>query len=141
MALGQMQGNLDFTHHGVAVYCSALTKTNKALQHAAIAQTDATLGTCEILAMCERCRPHAGSDVSTQATDYQRHVQGTAKLLELRGSHKHIDEHGFTLFANARSIIARSSITRRQSAYLDSSNGMKCPGARKTVNVPSKTNW
>jgi hypothetical protein len=127
MALGQMQGNLDFTHHGMAMYCQALTKTNQALQHAATAQTDATLATCEVLAMCEQYRPHTGSDVSTQATDYQRHVQGTAKLLELRGSHRHVHEHGFTLFANARSIIAHSSITRRQSAYLNSSQWYEVP--------------
>jgi hypothetical protein len=127
MTIGQMQGNLDFTHHGMAMYCQALTKTNQALQHAATAQTDATLAACQILAMCERYRLHAGSEVSTQATDYQRHVQGTAKLLELRGSHRHVDEHGFTLFANARSIIAHSNITRRQKAVLDSSQWFEVP--------------
>jgi hypothetical protein len=127
MTIGQMQGNLDFSHHGMAMYCQALTKTNQALQHAATAQTDATLAACQILAMCERYRPHAGSEVSTQATDYQRHVQGTTKLLELRGSHRHVHEHGFTLFANARSIIAHSSITRRQKASLDSSQWYEVP--------------
>jgi hypothetical protein len=127
MALGQMQGNLDFTHHGMAMYCQALTKTNRALQHTATAQTDATLATCEILAMCEKYRPHTKSDVSTQASDFQRHVQGTAKLLELRGSHRHVDEHGFTLFVHARSIIAHSGITQRRRAYLGSSQWFEVP--------------
>lgn len=119
MALGQMQGNLDFTENGMTMYCQALTKTNRALQHAVLVEMDATLATCALLAMCERFRPHAQSEVSTQATDFHRHVQGTAQLLELRGSHRHVHEHGFTLFANARSIIAHSSLTQRRRAYLD----------------------
>lgn len=131
MALGQQQSNLDFTHHGMALYCQALTKTNRALQDAATAQTDVTLATCEVLAMCERYRLHAGSEVSTRATDYQRHVQGTAKLLELRGSHRHIDDHGFALFDTARSVIALSGITHRRRAYLDTTQWFEVPwGAR-----------
>lgn len=127
MALGQMQSNLDFINHGMAMYCQALSNANQALQHAATAQTDATLATCVILAMCEMYRPRAGSEVSTHALDFQRHVQGTARLLELRGSQRHVQEHGFTLFANARSIIAHSGITQGQRAFLDSDQWFEVP--------------
>jgi hypothetical protein len=127
MALGQTQRNLGFVNHGVAMYCQALTETNRALQRSASAQEDATLATCEVLAMCERYRPHTGSEVSTKATDYQSHVQGTAKLLELRGSHRHVSEHGFVLFSNARSVIALSGITRRRRADLDTSQWYEVP--------------
>jgi len=127
MALGRMQGNLDSVQHGVAMYCQALTETNRALQLPATAQTDATLATCALLAMCEKYRPHCGSDVSSQATDYQSHVEGTARLLELRGCQKHVSEHGFALFAHARPSIALTGITRRQKTLLDSQTWRQVP--------------
>lgn len=127
MALGRMQGNLDFVQHGVAMYCQALTETNRALQLHATAQTDATLATCALLAMCEKYRPHCGPEVSSQATDYQSHVEGTARLLELRGCQKHVSEHGFALFAHARPSIALTGITRRQKILLDSQSWRQVP--------------
>jgi hypothetical protein len=71
LAPGQIQSNLDFTNHGKAMYCQALLKTNRALQRAGTAQTDAMLATCQVLAMCEKYRPHVGSQSSTQAIDLQ----------------------------------------------------------------------
>jgi hypothetical protein len=127
MALGRMQGNPDSVQHGVAMYCQALTETNRALQLPATAQTDAILATCALLAMCEKYRPHCGPDVSSQATDYQSHVEGTARLLELRGCQKHVSEHGFALFAHARPSIALTGITRRHKTLLDSQNWRQVP--------------
>ncbi|KAM0706414.1 hypothetical protein Q7P35_005740 [Cladosporium inversicolor] len=127
MALGRMQDNPDSVQHGVAMYCQALTETNRALQLSATAQTDAMLATCALLAMCEKYRPHCGPDVSSQATDYQSHVEGTARLLELRGCQKHVSEHGFALFAHARPSIALTGITRRQKVLLDSQSWRQVP--------------
>ena len=127
MALGRIQGNPDSIQHGVAMYCQALTDTNRALQLSATAQTDAMLATCTLLAMCEKYRPHYGPDVSSQASDYQNHVEGTARLLELRGCQKHISEHGFALFAHARLNIALTGITRRQKVSLDSQTWRQVP--------------
>lgn len=127
MALGRMQGNHDSVQHGVAMYCQALTQTNRALQLSATAQTDAMLATCALLAMCEKYRPHCGPDVSSQATDYQSHVEGTTRLLELRGCQKHTSEHGFALFAHARPSIALTGITRRQKVLLDSHSWRQIP--------------
>lgn len=127
MALGRMQGNLDSINHGVAMYCQALTETNRALQLSATAQTDAILATCALLAMCEKYRPHRGLEVSSQATDYQSHVKGTARLLELRGCQKHVSDHGFALFAHARPSIALSGITMRQKASFDSQQWLHVP--------------
>jgi hypothetical protein len=127
LALGQIQSNLDFTNHGMAMYCQALSKTNRALQNAATAQTDSMLATCQVLAMCEKYRPHVGSQSSTQATDFQRHVEGTARLLELRGTYKHAHEHSFTLFAHARSVIAHAGIAQRRRTYLGSVQWLEVP--------------
>jgi len=127
MALGRMQGNPDSVQHGVAMYCQALTETNRALQRSATAQTDAMLATCALLAMCEKYRPHCGPDVSSQATDYQSHVEGTARPLELRGCQKHVSDHGFALFAHARPSIALTGITRRQRVLLDSQSWRQVP--------------
>ncbi|GAB7335867.1 hypothetical protein MBLNU13_g08128t1 [Cladosporium sp. NU13] len=109
MALGRMQGNPDSVQHGVAMYCQALTETNRALQLSATAQTDAMLATCALLAMCEN------------------HVEGTARLLELRGCQKHVSDHGFALFAHARPSIALTGITRRQRVLLDSQSWRQVP--------------
>lgn len=127
MALGRMQSNPDSVQHGMAMYCQALTETNRALQLSATAQTDAMLATCALLAMCEKYRPHCGPDVSSQATDYQSHVEGTARLLELRGCQKHVSDHGFALFAHARPSIALTGVTRRQKVLLDSQNWREVP--------------
>ena len=132
MALGRMQNNADSVHNGVAMYCQALTETNRALQLPATAQTDAMLATCALLAMCEKYRSHCGSDVSSQATDYQSHVKGTTRLLELRGCQKHVSEHGFALFAHARPSIALSGITRRQKTPLDSRQWLQVPWATQS---------
>lgn len=127
LALGRMQGSIDTTNRGMAMYCRALALTNRALKDLATAQTDATLATCTILAMCEKYRPHAGPRVSSQATDYRSHVQGTARLLELRGTHKHVHEHGFALFTHARPSIALSGVTRRHKAQLGSDQWLQVP--------------
>jgi hypothetical protein len=140
MALGRMQVDPDSVRHGVAMYCRALAETNQALQLSATAQTDAMLATCALLAMCEKYRPHCGPDVSSQATDYQSHVEGTARLLELRGCQKHVSEHGFALFAHARPSIALAGITRRHRAPLCSQQWLQVPwsGQRRKRTLKDK---
>jgi hypothetical protein len=53
----------------MAMYCQSLTKANRALQHVATQRTDATLAEYQILAICEKHRPHRCNEAPTYTVD------------------------------------------------------------------------
>ena len=127
MALGRERGDSDHIRQGMVAYGLPLRATNAALQHPRSARALDTLATCHLLGLCEKYREHEDASLSTQGTDYQMHVQGTAKLLEIRGPEAHVEANEFALFANARSSIALSGITRRRKALLSDRQWLEVP--------------
>jgi len=127
MAMGRTQGNSGYVRQGMALYGRALRDTNRALQHEATARTVGTLAACKLLAMCEVHRADVGGCVSTQGTDWQRHIKGVGRLLQLRGPNGYAESHGFMLFIDARTSMALAGITRRRSVFLSAPNWLQLP--------------
>ncbi|KAK5151494.1 hypothetical protein LTS14_009338 [Recurvomyces mirabilis] len=138
MALGRIRNNPQYVQEGLTLYSQALAATNQALRHPVCVLNDSVLACCRILALCEFFRPHVGTGLSTQGTDWQRHIEGTVQLMELRGPEKHVDEHGFVLFADARASAAIAGITRRTKALFSDPRWQEVPwSGRETRRSPS----
>ncbi|KAK4556837.1 hypothetical protein LTR86_005817 [Recurvomyces mirabilis] len=138
MALGRIRNNPRYVQEGLTLYSQALAATNQALRHPVCVLNDSVLACCRILALCEVFRPHVGTGLSTQGTDWQRHIEGTVQLMELRGPEKHVDEHGFVLFADARASAAIAGITRRTKAPFSDPRWQEVPWrGRETRRSPS----
>jgi hypothetical protein len=83
---------------------------NKALADPVMAQSDLMLACCRVLSLYELFRrvPTAGpvpiseKERGSQAADWRNHVQGTCRLLQLRGRQKHVDAVGSQLYDGVR---------------------------------------
>ena len=51
--------------------------------------------------------------LSSQGGDWQRHIEGICRIVELRGPEKHIARHGHALFEDARVTTTISAIAKR----------------------------
>ena len=58
--------------------------------------------------------------ISTQGQDWQKHVEGTCRIVELRGPAKHVSHHGHSLFEDARSSAVIAGITLRKPNFFTS---------------------
>jgi len=100
------------------LYASALHATNKALEDPVRACSDAILASCKLLAVYENMRLDSSGSVSSQGHDWHRHIEGTCRILELRGPAKHVAAHGHALFEEARLSAVIAAITRRKPNFL-----------------------
>jgi hypothetical protein len=91
--LGWWQEDQSLLRRGLQLYSQALLMVNNALGDPVMAQSDLTLACCRVLSLYELFRrvPTAGpvptreKERGSQAADWRNHVQGTCRLLQLRG--------------------------------------------------------
>ena len=69
-ALGRQNSDAALLRDGTRLYARALHETNKALQDAERAQSDAILASCKLLSMYENFRVDSSNSVSTQGQDW-----------------------------------------------------------------------
>ncbi len=103
MAIGNWRDDGRLLQQGLMLYSRALHEANKALRDPVQAQSDDVLATVRILGMCEMFRGDGTREakVTSQGTDWLRHVEGTEKLLEWRGPENCSAEHGHELFVDS----------------------------------------
>ncbi|KAK3722504.1 hypothetical protein LTR37_002496 [Vermiconidia calcicola] len=118
--LGHAQSDQALLQESTRLYGKALRETNTLLQDPIKAQSDAVLGCCKTLALYEKLRVDTGSGVSTQGQDWHQHVEGTCKIVELRGPAKHVSHHGKTLFEDVRVTAVISAIMKRRPNFFTS---------------------
>ncbi|KAL2830985.1 hypothetical protein BJY01DRAFT_260684 [Aspergillus pseudoustus] len=94
-------------------YCLALRATNRDLQHASTAVSDSTLATVVLLGLYEIIECHE-SDI---LHGWYNHVQGSIKLLELRGKKQLESPAGLELFRIVRLQITMSNLFYRTKYY------------------------
>ena len=116
-SLGQLDENSHYVKRGQELYIKCLRGTNKALQNPTQARGDAVLATCKVLGLYENFRNEAGSVPSSQGTDWQRHIQGTCRIVELRGPDKHVSSYGHELFGDARVNAVFGGAARRKPIF------------------------
>lgn len=74
-----------------------------------------TIANCELTdRRYENLRLESEDPISSQGHDWLRHIEGTCKIVELRGPSKHVSYHGHTLFEDARlsGVIAAISLRK-----------------------------
>ncbi|KAK0887014.1 hypothetical protein LTR02_017622 [Friedmanniomyces endolithicus] len=137
MAIGNWRDDGRLLQQGFMLYSRALHEANKALRDPAQAQSDDILATVRILGMCEMFRGDGTKEakVTSQGTDWLRHVEGTEKLLEWRGPEKCSAEHGHELFVDCRTSAAVLGMTRRRSSLLSTARWASIPWvtSRRTI--------
>ena len=114
-----MREDCNLVQHGLRLYTKALQQTNKILQkpESETAKSDAVLASCRILSMFEMYRrlPSSSKPVKqAQTTDWQSHIDGSCRLIQLRGLTKHCAGHGATLYDAARFTAIIHGIARRR---------------------------
>ncbi|KAK0256094.1 hypothetical protein LTS09_009024 [Friedmanniomyces endolithicus] len=137
LAIGNWREDGRLLQQGLMLYSQALHEANKALRNPVRAQSDDVLATVRILGMCEMFRGDGAREakVTSQGTDWLRHVEGTEKLLEWRGPESCSAEHGHALFVDCRIYAAVSGMTRRRSSLLSTARWASIPWAisRRTI--------
>ena len=128
--LGWMQEDSSFVQHALRLYAEALRETNRSLQDPIEAQTDAVLASCRILSLFEMFRrsPNAPETGQSQVVDWRSHVEGTCRLIQLRGPERHTSENGYNLYDGVRMTAIINGITRRQpNTFTSLSWGLRRP--------------
>ena len=121
--LGWMQNDYSLVQRGLRLYTKALQQTNRVLQdpHSSAAQSDAVLASCRILSLFEMYRrlPSA-TTARAQTVDWQSHIDGSCRLIQLRGLAKHSTEHGIKLYDAIRlTAIIHGIAKRRPNAFIN----------------------
>ena len=70
-----------------------------------------------VYARYENFRIEPSGGISSQGADWHKHVEGTCRIVELRGPAKHVSEHGHALFEDARLLAVIAGMTRRKSNF------------------------
>lgn len=115
-SLGRLQHNQSYVQYGQQLYGRALRETNNAIRDPTRAQSDGTLASCKLLGMYESFRLEEDSRPSTQGNDWQRHVDGTCRIVQLRGPEMAASDYGHDLFTDARIAAAMAGITQKRSS-------------------------
>ena len=102
--VGWMQNDYDFVQQARKSYALALRSVNLALQDPESAQDDAVLASVRVLGMFELFRrsPAAPNAEQGQILDWQSHVNGTCRLIQLRGRDKNVSGNGSDLYSAIR---------------------------------------
>ncbi|KAK4507988.1 hypothetical protein PRZ48_001723 [Zasmidium cellare] len=131
MSLGRLQRNRHYVQYGRQLYGRALRETNNAIRDPARAQSDGTLASCKLLGMYESFRLEEDGRPSTQGNDWQQHVEGICKIVELRGPEMAATDYGHDLYIDARFGATSSGITqKRPSNFFTSSSWTTLPWLR-----------
>ncbi|KAF2172354.1 hypothetical protein M409DRAFT_50068 [Zasmidium cellare ATCC 36951] len=122
MSLGRLQRNRHYVQYGRQLYGRALRETNNAIRDPARAQSDGTLASCKLLGMYESFRLEEDGRPSTQGNDWRQHVEGTCRIVELRGPEMAASDYGHDLYTDARFAATSSGITQKRPANFFSSS-------------------
>jgi hypothetical protein len=116
VGLGWIRDDFALVQHGAGLYTQALRRINEALQDPVEALSDAALGCCRVLSLFEMYRRSSSLPFSdkTQIYDWQSHVDGSCRLIEMRGFQRHTSGHGLALYDGVRMTAVISALTRRK---------------------------
>ena len=68
----------------------------------------------DLLSRYENFRVDPTGGISSQGHDWHRHVEGTCRIVELRGPAKHVSHHGHSLFEDSRFLAVIAAMTKRK---------------------------
>ncbi|KAK4953345.1 hypothetical protein LTR10_009054 [Elasticomyces elasticus] len=111
---GWVIDNRAFVRRGLLLYGQALKRTNEALRDANEVQTDATLACCRVLSLFEMLNRGQASGGQSQVQDWQAHVDGTCRIIRMRGRGRHEAGHGLALYDGVRMTAIIQGMARRK---------------------------
>ena len=118
--LGWMQNDSSMLQHATGLYVQALKTTNQALQDPVQVQRDEVLACCGLLSLFELFCRSSGSAATgpNQLSDWRRHVDGTCRIVRLRGPERHMTGHGLQLYDGVRmTAIINGLATRKPNSF------------------------
>ena len=118
--LGWMQEESSLVQHATGLYAQALEATNNALQDPVDVQSDKILACCRLLSLFELFSriPASSGTGQSQRSDWRSHVEGTCRIVQLRGRERHTSGHGVHLYDGVRmTAIIHALATRRPNSF------------------------
>lgn len=114
--LGWMSKDPGLVIRATGFYAQALRQTNLALQDPVNACSDAVLACCRLLSLFEMFRRSSSLVITgqSQVSDWQSHVDGTCRIVQLRGRQRHTSGHGVDLYDGVRMTAIIQGLMRRQ---------------------------
>lgn len=111
---GRMRSNPELVYYSAQVYGISLREIRRLIQDPCQQLNDAVLASCRMISLYELFRHVDGSKTSSQSIDWQNHVDGMCRLVELRGPSRHMEGSGHVLFQETRLLAIRLSLMRRR---------------------------
>jgi hypothetical protein len=128
MTLGRLRDDEALMHQGTHFYSRALRQTNRLLEHPVLFQSNAILAAIRFLACYELFRgDRETTGISSQGHDWQKHIDGACRILELRGPEKCIDPKGHQIFVTARSSSIISGCMSKKAYSFSSPDWTEIP--------------
>lgn len=117
--LGWMNDDRTLVVRAAWFYAQALKQTNIALQNSVTALDDSVLACCRLLVLFEMLQrisseSSAADPKRNQIADWRMHVEGTCRLLQLRGRDRHLSSLGMDLYDGVRLPAVIQGLTKRQ---------------------------
>ncbi|KIW81894.1 hypothetical protein Z517_04920 [Fonsecaea pedrosoi CBS 271.37] len=112
--LGRRHGDERLRREGTANYGRALRRLQDSLSHHSLLLEEQTLASCMALSIFEACLPFSGKNTC----GWVSHVEGMARLVELRGPESHMTGSSHRLFLGFRSTAITHALATRKSIFL-----------------------
>lgn len=117
--LGWMNDDRELVMRAASFYAQALKQINIALQDPIAACDDRVLACCRLLILFEMLRriSHEPSPITpqrNQIADWRLHVNGTCRLVQMRGRSRHLSGLGVDLYDGTRMTAIIHGLTSRQ---------------------------
>jgi hypothetical protein len=117
--LGWMNNDRALVVRAAWFYAQALIQTNIALRDPVAALDDSVLACCRLLVLFEMLQrissePSAIDAKHNQIADWRMHVEGTCRLVQLRGREKHLSSLGVDLYDGVRLPAVIQGLSKRQ---------------------------
>ncbi|KAK6000559.1 hypothetical protein QM012_003805 [Aureobasidium pullulans] len=117
--LGWMNDDRGLVVRAASFYAQALKQTNTALQDPTTACDDRVLASCRLLILFEMLQrissePSPITPQRNQIADWRLHVNGTCRLVQLRGREKHQSGLGVDLYDGTRMTAIIHGLTSRK---------------------------
>ncbi|KAH0290049.1 hypothetical protein M436DRAFT_41797 [Aureobasidium namibiae CBS 147.97] len=116
---GWMNNDRTLVVRAVWFYAQALKQTNIALKDPVAALGDSVLACCRLLVLFEMLQrispePTAMDPKRNQIADWRMHVEGTCRLIQLRGRDRHLSSLGMDLYDGVRLPAVIQGLSKRQ---------------------------
>lgn len=125
--LGRVNEDEGMVQRGTQLYARALAETNRALRDPVRVTSDETLACCRVLGLFEHLRKDTANRISSQGGDWQSHVEGSCRIVEVRGPERHVNDHGHALFEDLRLNAVIAAIIRRKPDFFTSDSWRSVP--------------